>query len=212
MKKTILFLAGLGLAFSALAQSPFTCTTEGAELHYATLDAKGKESSTSVVKVKKVKSSGDTYSITQETQLYIGGQAFTSPITASSTVRNGDVVVDFSGGLSLAAEGAGFMLPKDLATGLELPTGEVTVDVQGIKVKQDITFHKVVAQESLTVPAGTYDCFVVERQYSAKMMGIKVNGIMKTWYARGIGAVKTDTYDKKGKLSTSQVLTKVVLP
>lgn len=212
MKKTILFLAGLGLAFSAFAQSPFTCTTEGAELHYMTTDAKGNESSTSVVKVKKVKSAGDTFSITQETQLYINGTAFTKPIETTSTVRDGDVVVDFSGGLSLAAEGAGFVLPKRLATGLELPTGEVTVEVSGLKVKQDITFHKVVAKEDLTVPAGTYECYVVERQYTAKMLGMKVAGSMKTWYARGIGAVKTDTYDKKGKLSSSQILTEVILP
>ena len=44
------------------------------------------------------------------------------------------------------------------------------------------------------------------------MLGIKVNGSMKTWYARGIGAVRTDTYDKKGKLSSSQILTEVVIP
>ena len=212
MKKTLLVLAGLGFALAALAQSPFTCTTEGAKLHYMTTDDKGNETSTTDVEITKVKSSGDTYSITQVIQLLINGKAFTKPIETVATVKDGDVVVDFSGGLSLAAEGAGFTLPKRMAVGLELPTGEVTVDVSGLKVKQDITFHKVVAKEELTVPAGTYECYVVERQYSAKMLGMKVKGSMKTWYARGIGAVKTETFDKKGKLATTQILTEVVLP
>ena len=212
MKKAILVLAGLGLALTALAQGPFTCTTEGAKLRYMTTDAKGNETSTSTVDITKVISSGDIFKITQVVQLYINGTAFTKPIETVATVKDGDVVVDCGGGLALAAEGAGFILPKRMAVGLELPTGEVTVDVQGMKVKQDITFHKVVDKEELTVPAGTYECYVVERQYSAKMLGIKVNGSMKTWYARGIGAVRTDTYDKKGKLSSSQILTEVVLP
>ena len=212
MKKTLLVLAGLGLALTALAQHPFTCTTEGAKLHYMSTDAKGNETSTADVDIVKVVSSGSSFTITQVTQLFLNGKAFTKPIETVATVQDGDVVVDFSGGLSLATEGGGFVLPKRLAVGLELPTGEVTVDVQGLKVKQDISFHKVIAKEELTVPAGTYECYVVERQYTAKMLGIKMKGSMKTWYARGIGAVRTDTYDKKGKLSTSQVLTEVILP
>ena len=35
---------------------------------------------------------------------------------------------------------------------------------------------------------------------------------MKTWYARGIGAVRTENYDKKGKLTSCQVLQEVTLP
>ena len=112
----------------------------------------------------------------------------------------------------MAAEGGGFILPKNLEVGMELPKGEVTVEMLGIKSKQDITSHQVVAQETLTVPAGTYDCYVVERQFTAKVLGMKTNGSMKTWYARGIGAVRMDNYDKKGKVTSSQVLKEVVLP
>ena len=43
-------------------------------------------------------------------------------------------------------------------------------------------------------------------------MRMKTTGSMKTWYARGIGAVRTDNYDKKGKVTSSQVLKEVVLP
>ena len=189
MKKAFLVLAGLGLTLAAFAQGPFICTTEGAKLVYVTTDAKGNESA----------------------QLYIGGAALTKPIETVTTVKGGDVLFDF-GGIAIAAEGGGFVLPKNLEVGMELPTGEVTVEMLGIKSKQDITSHKVVAKEELTVPAGTYDCYVVERQFTAKVLGMKTNGSMKTWYARGIGAVRMDNYDKKGKVTSSQVLKEVVLP
>jgi hypothetical protein len=44
------------------------------------------------------------------------------------------------------------------------------------------------------------------------VLGLKANGSTKTWYARGIGAVRMDNYDKKGKLTSSQVLQEVSLP
>ncbi len=211
MKKAFLVLAGLGLALAAFAQSPFICTTEGAKLVYVTTDAKGNESSQTDMEIVKVAGKGDDFTITQKAQLYIGGAALTKPIETVTTVKDGDVLFDF-GGIAIAAEGGGFVLPKNLEVGMELPTGEVTVEMLGIKSKQDITSHQVVAKETLTVPAGTYECYVVERQFTAKVLGMKTKGSMKTWYARGIGAVRMDNYDKKGKVTSSQVLKEVVLP
>ena len=212
MKKTLFFLIGLCVFGVAFAQDyPFTCTTEGAKLHYMSLDAKGNENGATIMEIVKVVPSGNDLTITQRSQLFISGNAFTDPVETVTMVRDGNVTIDF-GGLSVAAEGAGFVLPRRLEVGLELPTGEVTVYVMGVKTTQDISFHKVVAKEQLTVPAGTYECYVVERKYVARVMGLKVTGSMKIWYARGIGAVRTDNYDKKGKLSSSQVLQEVVLP
>ena len=213
MRKAFIFLACLAFSVAALAQTqhPFTCTTEGARLLYVSTDAKGNESSSTEVKIIKVVSSGDSFTITQQAQLYISGMALTNPVETVTTVKNGDVTVDF-GGLGIAAEGAGFVLPRQMEVGLELPTGEATVEMMGIKSKQEITSHKVVSHEELTVPAGTYDCYVVERRFTAKVLGLKTNGSTKTWYARGIGAVRIDNYDKKDKLTSSQVLQEVTLP
>ena len=198
MKRTLLSLVCGAISFVALAQTlnPFTCATEGARLRYVSTDAKGKETGSTEVKILKVVSSGDSFTITGQFKI----QNFSS-----------NVAVDF-GGLGIAAEGAGFVLPRQMEVGLELPTGEATVEMLGIKSKQDITFHQVVSREELTVPAGTYDCYVVERRFTAKVLGLKANGSTKTWYARGIGAVRMDNYDKKGKLTSSQVLREVSLP
>ena len=144
MKKAFLVLAGLGLTLAAFAQGPFICTTEGAKLVYVTTDAKGNESSQTDMEIVKVAGKGDDFTIKQKAQLYIGGAALTKPIETVTTVKGGDVLFDF-GGIAIAAEGGGFVLPKNLEVGMELPTGEVTVEMLGIKSKQDITSHKVVA-------------------------------------------------------------------
>ena len=212
MKKALLLFACLCLSLTALAQQPFICTTDGAKLVYVTTDAKGNESGRTEMEIIHVTSSGDNYSITQLTSMYIGGTALTEPFETVATVKDGDVFVDFGGGLTVAAEGAGFVLPKHMDVGLQLPKGEVTVEILGIKNKMDITFHEVVAKEDLTVPAGTFECYVVERRYTAKVLGIKTTASTKAWYARGIGVVRTDTFDKKGKLTSSQVLQELILP
>ena len=129
MKKAFLVLAGLGLALAAFAQGPFICTTEGAKLVYVTTDAKGNESSQTDMEIVKVAGKGDDFTIKQKAQLYIGGAALTKPIETVTTVKGGDVLFDF-GGIAIAAEGGGFVLPKNLEVGMELPTGFATEEIK----------------------------------------------------------------------------------
>lgn len=44
---------------------------------------------------------------------------------------------------------------------------------------------------------------------AVKVMGIKAEGSQKIWYGRGYGAVKTETYEKKGKIMTTNVLVEI---
>ena len=45
-------------------------------------------------------------------------------------------------------------------------------------------------------------------RYSGRVMGIKSESTIKSWYSRGIGLVKSETY-ANGKLSSSSVLTEI---
>lgn len=206
MKKTILTLSVVLIGLTAAAQSPFTCTTQGAKLRYMNTDRNGKESTVSEIEITKVDQSGENYSITQVTTIYLNGKRFMKPIEITATVRDGDVLMDMGGNLSGSVEGAGYALPKRLAVGLELPTGEAKVKAGNINMTQNTTFHKVVAREEVTVPAGTFDCYVVERQYTAELYGMTVKGTIKTWYARGVGTVKSENYDEDGAISSGSHL------
>lgn len=51
--------------------------------------------------------------------------------------------------------------------------------------------------------------FVIENTTVSKVIGIKQTAIQKIWYGHGIGPVKTNMYNKKGKLMTSQELVSI---
>ena len=212
MKRTILFSLLLTLGVTAAAQNPFACTTQGAKLRYMNVDSKGDEVSVSETEITKVEASGDSFSITQVTQMYLNGKRFMKPIQTTATIKDGDVLMEMSGAMAGSVEGSAYTLPKRLAVGRELPTGESDTKVGGMKLYQNTTFHKVVDREEITVPAGTFDCYVVERQYEAEVSGMKTKGATKTWYARGIGTVKSENYYEDGSMQSGAVLYKLNLP
>ena len=97
---------------------------------------------------------------------------------------------------------------KELSVGMELPDYEIEIKVMFITSKMGCTDRKVIGRESVTTPAGTFDCFVVEETMTAKAMMVKEKTRQVSWYARGIGLVRQQTWDKK-KLTGTTVLTSI---
>jgi len=67
--------------------------------------------------------------------------------------------------------------------------------------------RKVEAIEEITVPAGTFKCVKISYDVETKNM-FTIRGKGMDWYAEGIGMVKSETYNSKGKLQGYSVLTK----
>lgn len=208
MKKTVLFVMAMCLSLNLMAQEkePFCCVKQGAELKYVTTDAKGNETGTSTTKVTAAAGSDGNYNIAMTITLYVNGNQMFNPMNVTTTVTDGNASVALGGGAAIEMTTDVPLIPARLAVGLELGTGSIVMNMGGIKTTQEIHTHKVVGREQLTTPAGTFDCYIVEQTYTAKMAFIKAKGSQKVWYARGIGNVKTETYDKRGKLSTQQIL------
>jgi len=104
-------------------------------------------------------------------------------------------------------------LPSKLTAGQVLGNGRVTAKIASsgvnlMTMNTLITNRKVEGFESVTTPAGTFDCVKISYDIEAKVM-FKVNMSCKQWYAKNVGAVKTENYDKKGKLESSQMITKI---
>lgn len=72
-----------------------------------------------------------------------------------------------------------------------------------------VTNIRVTAEETLTIDGVDIECVVVENHTSTKAIGIKSEGTQKIWYGRGYGAVRTETYDKKGKILTTNALVEI---
>ena len=75
--------------------------------------------------------------------------------------------------------------------------------------------RKVEAKESVTTAAGTWDCWKISCEIKMKALtaplniGIPVSMQVTEWFAPGFGVVKSETYNKNGKLMGSTQVTSV---
>lgn len=114
-----------------------------------------------------------------------------------------DMAVDISG--------IDILLPNDLTIGQTLPDADVlmVVTMNPIKLKMSakIFNRKVEGMETISTPAGSFDCFVITFDHESKM-GIKFSGTGKQWLAIGVGMVQQIDFNKKGKIVSKSLLTK----
>lgn len=110
------------------------------------------------------------------------------------------------------------MLPSDLEVGQELPDSQATIRVKmgsgnANMMSNDIAIknRKVAAKEEVTTPAGTFECYKItyDTDINMKVMGMNRNSTFSgaEWFARNIGMIKSESYDKKGNLESYMLLT-----
>ena len=102
--------------------------------------------------------------------------------------------------------GTAMKIPTNLSVGQSLEDASAKVRIGFINCTAVMTEGKCLAIEDVTVEAGTFKCHKISQKTNATAMGIKSEGTTLTWYAKGVGIVKSETYDKKGKLQSTQEL------
>jgi len=158
-------------------------------------DAKGKAGTPIEFKVK-----------CDGTVFYMDLQTF-----ASSMEKNKDMEMKMEGGFSE-------MPVKNMKVGDQLKDAVMKMHMlqkgkeMGLMVMT--IRRKVDAKESVTVPAGTFECFkiAVESESAMEMMGMKMPGGKNQhveYFSPGVGTVKSEFFDKNGKLMRYSVLSKI---
>lgn len=112
--------------------------------------------------------------------------------------------------MDMELTGSNIEFPTNLEVGQDLKDANMNmaIDLSGMKmnIKLDMVDRKVISKESITTPAGTFDCFVLT--YTTEMkMGVKQRFQIKEWVAKGVGMVRSEHYSKNGKLSGYSELT-----
>lgn len=105
-------------------------------------------------------------------------------------------------------------LPSDLEPGMILPDAAIEIKIQsnGIAVMTmtiEIFDRQVEKYESITTPAGTFDCTKITYSSRSKMgeaIPINVTGSGAEWLAKETGSVKTEQYDKKQNMMSYTLL------
>jgi len=228
MKSThYFFLFFLLFSFSStLAQS---CDTyfpfqEGIKLEYQHLNKKGKLQQTSLQEISQVKSTGEGMEAVIQTQLKdkkgkelakgsysVACKGNTFYMDMSNFIP--DNVREMGGESEMKMTGDGFVFSTDPKVGDQFPDSENLIEFKmgpmNMKMTINITDHKVEAKESVTTDAGTFDCFKISYVANTKFAMSKSEVKVINWYAKGVGTVKTESYNAKNdKLQSIMELTK----
>lgn len=116
-------------------------------------------------------------------------------------------------------EGDYLEFPKSLEIGQSLKdgmiNGKMTMEgnpaMANMALSVKIFNRKVEAKEDITTPAGSFTCYKVsyDMESSTKVMGMNNKVDMKgiDYVSEGVGVIKTESYNKKGNLSSYSLLT-----
>ncbi len=200
---------------------------EGAFFEYTNYDKKGKALTEGNHQAVKVDNAGGQYTskIKLDVKDLKKGDTFTMEYDVSC--ENGILSIDmsrfFDSSQLMQYEGADFNIdiegdmlyfPRDLVEGEQLNDGHITIKVNKdgftfVTMTMTVLNRKVLGKESITTKAGTFDCQKVSYDFESKFGIIKVRGSAAEWYHDNRVIVRSESYNKKGKLLGSTELTQV---
>jgi len=228
--KTLWKIAGSLLLMSGWMQlvaqdcEPYYIDSQGAVIEMASYDKKDKLTGTTISTVKEIKTTGNridwTVNVVSKDEK---GKDLTSG-DLKMWCENGIFKMDMKNfideetlkgfeGMELTMDATDLAYPRELSPGQTLPDGSITIKVasQGMTMMTlvvKIYDRKVEAIEDITTPAGTFSCFKMTQTIETKTM---FKTIVKStdWMAKKLGTVRSETYDKDGKLMSYMVLMSV---
>lgn len=107
------------------------------------------------------------------------------------------------------SETAVSVLPSVMNTGDTLPNVKFKIKIAFASFRVDVSSRSVLREEQIKTPAGDFDCIVVKEHKEEHGFGRNRSTTALTWYARGIGMVRHDTYDKDLRIETSETLVSI---
>jgi len=217
MKKLFLLTVIVFGILSLKAQETFFPTKEGMVLIYKSFDKKDKLSGMMKYTIEKVNVSGSDIDITYLCESLDNKEklVFKEEITVH---QKGDVLyVDMGNFLNKSAfqqegkipaevevKGNNMEIPLNPSPGQTLPDANIEMAMKmgfvNMKMSAAVTNRKVEAIEDISVSGGTFKCYKFSGDVNTVALGIKVQAKTVEWFAKGIGTVKTESYDKKGEM------------
>jgi hypothetical protein len=229
MKKSVTLITAFVLVFNfTIAQnscSKFYPMEEGTSFQYTNYDKKGKTEGVLNYTISSVTDNGSSTTATFDMKFVDkkGKDVFNS--NYNITCENGVIHIDYKSlfpsqmmqqytemGIEMDITGTDIEIPNDLSVGQDLADANVSIamSMSGIKMNTTVnqTNRKVEKKESITVAAGTFDCYLVTETNISKTMGANIEMNTKQWLAEGVGMVKQESYKKNGNLMSRMELTK----
>lgn len=135
-------------------------------------------------------------------------------IDMSSFVDPQQLGMHGGGEFKINTDAIGF--PSDISPGQTLGNGSISLELGlGGPIKMNMVVEvmnrKVEAKETVETTAGSFECYRISQEIVTRtIMVIKVKSV--DWIAPGIGSVKTESYNMRGKLMGYMELTRLEKP
>ncbi len=222
----LLFVITLTLLLSGTISAQdcaYYSMSKGMVLGYQNLDAKGKVTGTqrttcldvstvgaaTLYKIKGEYTDTKENSTAREYEMRCEGGNFYMDMQSLVDPKSMEGFKD----MEVSVDANAMMYPSVLIAGQTLPDANITISAAtgGVNLMNmviNISNRKVIGSESVTVPAGTFECYKITYDVETKLM-FKVASSVTEYVNMGVGSVKSDTYDKKGKLAASIVLSEI---
>ena len=219
---TICLFSSIG--FSQSACSKYYPLEEGTNFQYTNYDKKGKLSGTIDYTTTNYRKENGLEIVTMKVNTKDKKGNKTVDFYYDISCDGNGISIDFKslGNMAMLQQfedletevtGTNIIIPNELVVGQELPDSEMKMKISmaGMTMNVDVITkdRKVISEESLTTPAGTYNCFVLQTTTESNVMGKKMTHKTKSWIAEGVGMVKQESYDDKGNLMNYSELTKL---
>ncbi len=133
-------------------------------------------------------------------------EQFTSPETYEG-LEDMDVEVD-------ASE---IQYPTKAQVGTTLPDARVTVKAGSggmtlMNIETIVEDRKIVEEENIETEVGNFDCVVLEQKTTVKNKILTIESTGKEWFLPGFGVIRSESYNKRGKLTGYTEITSLERP
>lgn len=192
-------------------------------------DTKDKMTGKSVMNVKDYQGTPDGFVTTIQTVSYDKKNKEVGDNSFSMECKDGTILIDLKDWVpasSLEAmkasefeiTGENLQIPQNLKVGKILPDAQMVAkakqeNVGMLQVTVSVSNRIVESKEQVTTPMGTFDTYKISYllKSESEMMGIKVPFTIKgiDYVAPGMGVIKSETFNKSGKLIGYTLLTNV---
>ncbi len=223
MRRCLIYLFLL-LPLQMVAQPVYFCTKQGATLNYVRKYAdSGEVKWYHTLKVTSVIERNDSTVVTTMSDFVddSGESVMDFPIAQYVRISNdGTIKLELTDAVvailhskipvgHAKKSGEAVELTAGMKPGDILPSAQAQVSMLGLKYTVNVTDRKVLRNESITTPAGTFDCVVISEHKVERAPAYKRETTAISWYADGIGYVRHDTYNKNMVLETTEYLESV---
>jgi hypothetical protein len=199
----------------------------GTELHYEMTNQKGKVLGSYTQKLLSIKNKGGEtiYSMLQTTKDPKSDDEILMQDTITFRCKGNEFYIDMDQYLNQKQMEAfqnmevkittdDLIYPPNLSPGQKLNDGSITISIEGgvmnMNMTTNIVNRKVEAHESIETPAGKFKCYKLSEDVQSKTGFVNVTLHNVMWLSKDIGTVRSESYNKKGKLTGITQLVKIV--